>query len=467
MAARPPLPARAVPEPASSLERLGALEGVDESAWLDVIQKMEQVYTQLIDDEVKLEQKNAELELQQQFIASVMASMSDVLVVCDRSGRIEQVNRALCELVGRSEAELVGQPVARLLADAGSQERAQRAMQGSTQQGVEIELNLLDRHGQPLSVDASCTPRFGGVRRRLGTVWVGRPTGELKRAYQELQAAHAALKSAQQQLLHSEKMASLGQLVAGVAHELNNPISFVLGNTHALQKYCNRLQSYLSAVHQQRPNADLADLADLAELSALRQRLRIDRLLDDLPELIAGTLEGAQRTADIVQGLKRFSAMDPQEHQPLELAAVIELAIAWVQKGQAEPVQLRWQRPATALPVRGSAGQLQQVLMNLLQNACYAVATQPPERRWVEIRATADASWVRVCVLDAGAGIAPEHLPRIFDPFYTTKPVGQGTGLGLSISYGIVEEHGGQLRARNSAHAGAEFELSLPRACAP
>jgi len=442
------LPARSVPEPASSLERFGALEGVDESAWLDVIQKMEQVYTQLIDDEVKLEQKNAELELQQQFIASVMASMSDVLVVCDRSGRIEQVNRALCELVWRSEAELVGQPVARLLADAGRQERAQRAMQDSTQQGVEIELNLLDRHGQPLSVDASCTPRFGGVRRRLGTVWVGRPTGELKRAYQELQAAHAALKSAQQQLLHSEKMASLGQLVAGVAHELNNPISFVLGNTHALQKYCNRLQSYLSAVHQQRPNADLA------ELSALRQRLHIDRMLDDLPELIAGTLEGAQRTADIVQGLKRFSAMDPQEHQPLELAAVIELAIAWVQKGQAEPVH-------------GSAGQLQQVLMNLLQNACYAVAAQPPERRWVEIRADADDSWVRVCVLDAGAGIAPEHLPRIFDPFYTTKPVGQGTGLGLSISYGIVEEHGGQLRARNSAHAGAEFELSLPRACAP
>ena len=445
----------------SSLDSPAAPEGLDESAWLDVIQKMEQVYTQLIDDEVKLEQKNAELELQQQFIASVMASMSDVLVVCDRSGRIEQVNRALCELVWRSEAELVGQPVARLLADAGRQERAQRAMQDSTQQGVEIELNLLDRHGQPLSVDASCTPRFGGVRRRLGTVWVGRPTGELKRAYQELQAAHAALKSAQQQLLHSEKMASLGQLVAGVAHELNNPISFVLGNTHALQKYCNRLQSYLSAVHQQRPNADLA------ELSALRQRLHIDRLLDDLPELIAGTLEGAQRTADIVQGLKRFSAMDPQEHQPLELAAVIELAIAWVQKGQAEPVQLRWQRPGTALPVRGSAGQLQQVLMNLLQNACYAVANQPPERRWVEIRATADASQVRVCVLDAGAGIAPEHLPRIFDPFYTTKPVGQGTGLGLSISYGIVEEHGGQLRARNSAHAGAEFELSLPRACAP
>jgi len=458
MASRHPLPTRPLPDPRSSLDRPGSLEGIDETAWLDVIQKMEQVYTQLIDDEVKLEQKNAELELQQQFIASVMASMSDVLVVCDRSGRIEQVNRALCELVGGCEGELIGQPVARLLADQPSQERAQWAMQSSAGQGVVIELNLLDRHGQPLSVDASCTPRLGGARRRLGTVWVGRQTGELKRAYQELQAAHAALKRTQQQLLHSEKMASLGQLVAGVAHELNNPISFVLGNTHALQKYCSRLQTYLGAVHGQRPEA---------ELRALRQQLRIDHLLGDLPDLLAGTLEGAQRTADIVHGLKRFSAMDRQEHQPLELAGVIERAIEWVQKGQSVPVPLRWQRPDTALPVRGSAGQLQQVLMNLLQNACYAVATQPPAQRWVAISAVADASQVRVSVLDGGAGIAPEHLSRIFDPFFTTKPVGQGTGLGLSISYGIVEEHGGQLSGRNSAHAGAEFELSLPRADAP
>jgi len=458
MASRHPLPVRPLPDPRSSLDRPGSLEGIDETAWLDVIQKMEQVYTQLIDDEVKLEQKNAELELQQQFIASVMASMSDVLVVCDRSGRIEQVNRALCELVGGCEGELIGQPVTLLLADQPSQERAQWAMQDSAGQGVVIELNLLDRHGQPLSVDASCTPRLGGARRRLGTVWVGRQTGELKRAYQELQAAHAALKRTQQQLLHSEKMASLGQLVAGVAHELNNPISFVLGNTHALQKYCSRLQTYLGAVHGQRPEA---------ELRALRQQLRIDHLLGDLPDLLAGTLEGAQRTADIVHGLKRFSAMDRQERQPLELAQVIERAIEWVQKGQSVPVPLRWQRPDTALPVRGSAGQLQQVLMNLLQNACYAVATQPPARRWVAISAVADASQVRVSVLDGGAGMAPEHLSRIFDPFFTTKPVGQGTGLGLSISYGIVEEHGGQLSGRNSAHAGAEFELTLPRADAP
>ena len=458
MAPRQPLPARPLAYPHSSLDRFEPMDVIDETAWLDVIQKMEQVYTQLIDDEVKLEQKNAELELQQQFIASVMASMSDVLLVCDRSGRIEQVNRALCELVGRSEAELIDQPMALLLADAASQERAQWAMQDSAGQGVVIELNLLDRHGQPLPVDASCTPRLGGARRRLGTVWVGRPTGELKRAYHELQAAHAALKSAQQQLLHSEKMASLGQLVAGVAHELNNPISFVLGNTHALQKYCKRLQSYLDAVHQPRPEAELADL---------RQRLRIDHLLGDLPDLMAGTLEGAQRTADIVQGLKRFSAMDRQQRVRLDLAEVLERALLWVQKGQVQAPHIDWMRPPQSLPVLGSDGPLQQVLTNLLQNACDAVAEQPGARRWVRIEAESDAQTVRVRVCDGGAGIAPEHLSRIFDPFFTTKPVGQGTGLGLSISYGIVQEHGGQLSARNSADAGAVFELSLPRADAP
>jgi hypothetical protein len=119
-----------------------------------------------------------------------------------------------------------------------------------------------------------------------------------------MRAAHDALKRTQQQLLHSEKMASLGQLVAGVAHELNNPISFVLGNVHALRKYCDRLQTYMGALHAQ---------AGEAELATLRQQLRIEHLLSDLPSLIEGTLEGAQRTADIVHGLKRFSAMDSGE----------------------------------------------------------------------------------------------------------------------------------------------------------
>lgn len=310
----------------------GQLEGVDESTWLDVIHKMDEVYSKLIEDEVELENKNAELE----------------------------------------------------------------------------------------------------------------------QAYRELKTTHDALKLTQQQLLHSEKMASLGQLVAGVAHELNNPISFVLGNTHALQKYCIRLQSYLGAVHAQEP---------AQTLQQMRQSLRIDHLLNDLPSLIEGTLEGAQRTSAIVHGLKRFSAMDTEEMAPLNLVPVIERAIHWVQKGVNTPIQVHW-APVGDVQILGNAGQLQQVLMNLLQNAFDAIRSVQDGQVWVCLQMQSKEIWVTV--RDNGTGIAPAHLARVFDPFFTTKPVGQGTGLGLSISYGIVEQHSGQLSVRNHVPCGAEFTLKLP-----
>ena len=432
------------------------MEGVDESTWLDVIQKMDEVYTRLIDDEVELEKKNTELEQSQQFIFSVLTSMSDVLVVCDERGLIEQANAALCELVGRREDQLRGSSLADLLADAASVDAARAAMDRSDapRAGQGIELNLLDRAGQPVPVDANCTPRIGPNGRRVGTVWVGRPTAELKRAYHEMRAAHEALKRTQQQLLHSEKMASLGQLVAGVAHELNNPISFVLGNVHALRKYCDRLQTYMAALHAHEPEP---------VLRALRQKLRIEHLLGDLPSLIEGTIEGAQRTADIVHGLKRFSAMDSEERVPVNLVEVIERAIHWVQKGRHTPVDVRWQAGAPCT-VMGSAGQLQQVMMNLLQNAFDAVGGPGVASPCVWVAMACEGTQVHVSVRDSGPGIPPEHLLRIFDPFFTTKPVGKGTGLGLSISYGIVEQHGGRLSARNAEGGGAEFVLELPQA---
>jgi two-component system, NtrC family, sensor histidine kinase HupT/HoxJ len=431
------------------------MDGVDESTWLDVIQKMDEVYTRLIDDEVELEKKNTELEQSQQFIFSVLTSMSDVLLVCDETGLIEQANAALCQLVGRDEAALRGTAIDSLLADETSQALARAAILDAPPSGKAIELNLLDAQGQSVSVDANCTPRLGTNGRRAGTVWVGRPTAELKRAYHEMRAAHEALKRTQQQLLHSEKMASLGQLVAGVAHELNNPISFVLGNVHALRKYCDRLQTYMAALNAHMPED---------ELQAMRKQLRIEHLMGDLPSLIEGTLEGAQRTADIVHGLKRFSAMDSEQRLPVNLVDVIERAIHWVQKGRAHPPQVHW-TPPSPLMVLGSAGQLQQVMMNLLQNAFDAV-DGPRDRGsggvvWVEASQVTPQT-VRVSVRDDGPGIAPEHLLRIFDPFFTTKPVGKGTGLGLSISYGIVEQHGGQLSACNVPGGGAELSLALP-----
>ncbi|MDL2339203.1 MAG: ATP-binding protein [Pseudomonadota bacterium] len=433
------------------------IEGVDESTWLDVIRKMDEVYSQLVHDEIQLEQKNVELEQSQQFIFSVLSAMSDVLVVCDEHGRIEETNAALCELVGRSDDELRGTSFYDLLADVPSAERARAVLSRSkpSRSGEAIELNFLNgtaEQGHSVPVDANCTPRIAASGRRVGTVFVGRPTAEIKRAYHELRAAHESLKLAQQQLLHSEKMASLGRLVAGVAHELNNPISFVLGNVHALARYSDRLRQYLAAVHAGQ---------DAEALKSLRVSLRIDHVLDDLPSLIEGTLEGAQRTADIVGGLKRFSAMDPEARVPVALNEVIERAIHWIRKGTGPGFDMHWQAgpPCTVI---GSAGQLQQVLMNLLQNACDAAAGPGVARPTLWISTERDGSLVRTRVRDNGPGIQAEHLSRVFDPFFTTKPVGMGTGLGLSISYGIVEQHGGHLTARNHPDGGAEFVLELP-----
>lgn len=433
------------------------LEGIDESTWVDVIQKMDEVYSQLIHDEMELEKKNAELEQSQQFIFSVLSAMSDVLLVCNERGVIEETNAALCELVGRTDAELHGTSLYELLADPLSVERA-RAVLGNTnppRRGEGLELNLFDAQRQSVPVDANCTPRVAASGRRVGTVFVARPTAEIKRAYHELRNAHEALKRAQQQLLHSEKMASLGRLVAGVAHELNNPISFVLGNVHALSRYSNRLRDYLAAVHAGQA---------IGQLQYLRDKLRIDHILDDLPSLIEGTLEGAQRTADIVNSLKRFSAMDPEDRIPVDLNEVIKRAIHWIGKGAAPGFEMRWQ-PGPPLMVMGSAGQLQQVLMNLLQNAQDATAAHGKAEKLVSIETEVVGNCVRLHLRDNGPGIAPEHLSHVFDPFFTTKPVGKGTGLGLSISYGIVvEHHGGVLSVCNQIDAGAEFLLELPLA---
>jgi two-component system sensor histidine kinase HupT/HoxJ len=429
------------------------IEGVDEATWMDVIQKMDEVYSQLIHDEIELEKKNAELEQSQQFVFSVMSAMSDVLVVCDERGLIEQTNVALCELVGRGDDALRGTPFEQLMADADSAARVRRVLTNATppRSGEGLDLNLLDAQGHAVPVDASVTPRLAANGRRQGTVFVGRPTAELKRAYQELRSTHDALKRAQQQLIQSEKMASLGRLVAGVAHELNNPISFVLGNVHALDRYLTRLSEYLAAVHGG---------ASTEALAALRQRLRIDHLLTDIPSLIEGTLEGANRTTDIVNGLKRFSAMDREARAPVDLNEVIERAILWVRKGMGADFAVHWRRGAPVM-VSGSEGQLQQVLMNLLQNALDASighARQPA--LWIAIHC--DRELAHLHLRDNGPGIAVDHLSSIFDPFFTTKPVGKGTGLGLSISYSIVEQHGGRLWSANAPEGGAEFVLELP-----
>jgi len=418
------------------------IANAQELAWIEVIKKMEEVYSDLISYEIELEEKNSALEEAQRFITSVLSSVSDILVVCDPKGAIQQVNLAFLRLTDFAEVDLIGQPVDDLLAEnvgplsywleAGpGQDREVRfkTREGGASEPVALTCaTLLDHRGLP-----------------AGMVLTGRPVGELRRAYE-------ALKRAQAQLVQQEKMASLGRLIAGVAHELNNPISFIVGNVHVLTKYRERLEQYLAVIHGG---------ADKAERERARAQFRIDALMADLPGLIGGTREGAHRVADIVKSLKRLSFSESGAPQAVDLADLADKAVQWAAKGRKSAAAIRLELEP-GLAARGHAGQLHQVLVNLVENALDAVAETADAT--VTLSGRRRGAQVMLEVVDSGAGIAPADLSKVFDPFFTTKPVGQGTGLGLWISYGIVRDHGGMLEAANATQGGAVFRLTLPGA---
>ena len=428
-------------------------EQFGEQAWIEVIQKMDEVYNELLQYEVALEEKNAALEDSHQFIESVLASMSDILMVCDRHGSIVEVNASLSHIAGKSAKELEQTSIYDLFSDDAQRTRARTLFGRVVHEGLsDIEFFLRAGDGSTVPVSMNCTPRLSQTGKLIGMVVTGRPVGELQRAYQALRQAHDDLKRTQGQLLHAEKMVSLGRLVAGVAHELNNPISFVLGNVLSLQRYAQRLERYLGAVHA-------SDCAEDAVLQTTRQELRIDRILSDMPVLIDGMVEGAERTRDIVDALKRFSAIDKSSPEEVRLNDVVERSVRWVTQSAAAQFVVDVDVPPD-LVCTGSSGQLQQVVMNLVQNACDATAGQEHPR--LRISGGCESGMASLRFSDNGPGIAPEHLNRLFEPFFTTKQVGQGTGLGLSISYGIVDRHGGRLSASNLTMGGAEFVLCLP-----
>jgi len=435
---------------------------VQESVWLDVIHRMDEVYAQLVQDEIALEGKNAELEQSNRFISSLLSSMSDLVVACDDDGLIQQINPALAALLDQPADQLIGREFQSLL-DGPEDVSRLAALKAATtpcsdQGSPATEVHLRDAAGRRVPVELHVSPRQDTSGATAGHVLVGRPVGELRRAYQQLQEAHVALKNTQQQLLHSEKMASLGRLVAGVAHELNNPISFVLGNTHALSRYLERIGRYLAQLHEH-PLPP--------ELEAERQRLKIDRVMQDLPGLIAGTLEGAQRTAEIVAGLKRFSATHQEPIRPVALLDAVERALHWVRKGGdlRFTVQLDI---GSDLAVLAAPGPLLQVFMNLIQNAHDAASSSAVGQPGLKIEARLRESTVELRFIDNGPGVPEALRGRIFDPFFTTKPVGKGTGLGLSISYGIMEQLGGHLSLEASAPGdGACFMVTLPRSTEP
>ncbi|AOG22402.1 ATP-binding protein [Acidovorax sp. RAC01] len=281
--------------------------------------------------------------------------------------------------------------------------------------------------------------------------------GELLQANRELKVLNSKLSDAKNKLIQSEKLASIGQLAAGVAHEINNPIGFIFSNFGTLEQYLQDLFQMLSAYEE--AEASMQDAEALARIRQLREDLEIEYLREDIPNLMRESRDGIQRVRKIVQDLKDFSRVDArQEWESVNLHHGIDSTLNIVNneiKYKADVVKQYGDLPE----VQCLPSELNQVFMNLLVNAAHAITK---ERGTITIRTGAEAGEAWVEVADDGAGIAAENLQRIFDPFFTTKPVGQGTGLGLSLSYGIVQKHGGRMEVTSEIGQGTTFRVTIP-----
>jgi two-component system sensor histidine kinase HupT/HoxJ len=422
-----------------------------DDAWVEVLSAMDRTYADLVGHQERLEAQNAELQDMRTFLTAILSSVSDVLIVADKAGRIARFSQSCVTLSGRTPEQLPDLPLADLFAP------EDRATVAAVLQGVReqrrtgsLEANLVTATGvEPLEIVIA--PRLDEAGRVDGFVLTGRPLGALRTAYAELSASHDALKTAQAQLVRNEKLVALGRLLAGVAHELNNPISFVYANAHALERYAAKFETYFARVQ---------DGASREELIALRKELKLDRDVVNLREAISGAREGAERVRDIVEDLRRLSSDGSGEKRLFDLAETVRIAASWVMRGMKRPVALEM-GPMPSVQVLGRVGHVQQVVMNLVQNAIDALEGREDGRIRLALQ-VADGQAV-LTVADNGPGIPEALRAAIFDPFFTTKPVGRGTGLGLSISHKIAQEHGGTL-SLCEVPEGACFCLGLPLA---
>jgi len=279
-------------------------------------------------------------------------------------------------------------------------------------------------------------------------------TEELRVANEELAAAYRDLQATQMQLVQREKMASVGQLVAGVAHELNNPIGFVSSNVTTLEEFVTRLRAMLE-VYRAVPLAP----ADRERVEGRWAALKVDYALKYLDSMILGIREGAERTRRIVRDLRVFARSDEDVWQPVDLHEEIESSLTLLNHLLKDRVRVH--RRFGDLPsVECVRSQIDQVFLNLLANAAQAIIGEGE----ITIETRQQGGTAVVTIADTGPGIPPDVIGRVFDPFFTTKPVGEGTGLGLSISYEIVTKHRGELTAGSPPGGGAVFTVRLPLA---
>jgi two-component system NtrC family sensor kinase len=286
-------------------------------------------------------------------------------------------------------------------------------------------------------------------------------TVELQDANSTLNVTLNNLKSAQSQLVDQEKMAGLGQLTAGIAHEINNPINFVTSNIKPLELDINELNEVIQMYEKLDLTGDVAQ--QLAAIESFKKRIDITFVRDEIKSLLSGIGEGAKRTAEIIRSLKNFSRLDENDTKPVDLAEGLDSTLVLIRS--TFPSNLKIIKHYSPVPeVECMPGKINQVFMNLISNAIHAIRSkgQQNEEEYIELRTWQEGNYAKISIKDSGTGMSESVKQKIFEPFFTTKDVGEGTGLGLSIVFRIIENHHGSIEVITKVNEGTEFIINLP-----
>ena len=370
--------------------------------------------------------------------------LRDYIILTDTEQRIRRCNKLLADDTGRPVSGLVGLNWMELISEAGFTFVNFNGTSGE----------VFNKHSQR-SFDINVYPV--NVNGRLtGHVVSINDTTEIRATTLELEKAYLELKEAQLQIFQQEKMASIGQLAAGVAHEINNPMGFISSNLATLDKYIGRLAEFISA--SDKSLAECVESQEVDKLKTIRKQLKIDYIMEDSRQLIAESQDGAGRVRRIVQDLKSFSRVDQAECALIDLNEALNttINIAW---NEIKYVATLNKEFGDIPQIKCFPQQLNQVFLNLLVNAAHAIGEN---QGTITVRTWSEDVHVFVSVTDSGCGIPDEIQQRIFEPFFTTKEVGKGTGLGLSISYDIIRKHGGEIMVESEVGRGTTFIVRLP-----
>ena len=407
---------------------------------------------------------------------AILESVLDCIMTMDREGKITEVNPAAAKMFGHRRADMLGKQLKEVLFPPAVREtlgsRIDRYLPSGmgTLIGRRTEITAVRSNGQQFPAEMAMTVVSAKghlvftvyirdiTDRKLAEEALHRKATELEQLARSERLAHEELKRAQSQLVQAEKLAGLGQLVAGVAHEINNPLAFVSNNLAVLQRDANSLRELLRLYEEAGPllAGEMPELHSRSQESA--ERIDLAYTLGNLDGLLNRSRDGLKRIQQIVKDLRDFARLDESDLHEVNLEAGI-LSTVSVLRSRAVTqnveldVDLKPLPPVTCYPAK-----INQVVLNLVNNALDAC----PGGGKVTVRTLPVVDGVEIHVADTGTGIDPAIRAKIFDPFFTTKPLGQGIGLGLSISHGIVEEHGGRVSVESTPGQGSCFTVFLP-----